>query len=192
MICRSLAVGRAGAVTSSSGSAAPVPGDHFLCTPPLAGIVPARPRPPLGSRLARERTRGVPEGRVASPASSSAIVTGVPADRLRIRVELPELSCFESASLTEPGVGRARDGARGAVRKPVRSRDFEQFVGAFGAGCRLWDRAEREASLQNARCPGMQGSHAGASYWGNRVCVCRGWRDYVNLSAFRRTLTRVR
>src|SRR5688572_23846573 len=34
----------------------------------------------------------------------------------------------------------------------------------------------------NARCPGMQGSHSGASMQAIE-CVYRGWRDYVSLSA---------
>ena len=76
MICRSLPVGRAGAVTSTSPSPAPGPGDHFLCIPPLAGIVPQRPSPPFpGVWSADEWVRAAGSGsRLGS--FNSAIVTG--------------------------------------------------------------------------------------------------------------------
>ena len=68
------------------------------------------------------------------------------------------------------------------VRKSVSGRVFEQRVEAFtdGEGCRRSCRAL--GIMQNARCPGMQDRMPGHRYRGNRVCVCRGWRDYAMLS----------
>ena len=76
MICRSLPVGRAGAVTSTSLSAAPGPGDHFLCIPPLAGIVPQRPSPPFPGVWSGGARVGAPGSGSRLGTRNSAIVTG--------------------------------------------------------------------------------------------------------------------
>ena len=71
-------------------------------------------------------------------------------------------------------------------RTPVRGRRFTHARGAT----RLRERS-RTRSVPNARCPGMQCSHPGASMEAIE-CVYRGWRDYEMRSPSRaraRTVT---
>jgi len=176
MICRSLPVGRAGAVTSTSRSAVPVPGDHFLCTSPLAGIVPERPSSPFvgwmeGRREGPGGAKGFSDGSAEFGHRDRHGVVG----RAEPRSELPELSCFESGWLTGWGGPRGQFRVGGTVRNAVRSRVSVQRVGDFLGGKRARGSCIARGTMQNARCPGMQGSHAGASYVGqSSVCIADG------------------